>query len=130
MNYNNIIYQLLSSSTDITAAVGSRIYPVTIAQNKDYPAVAFTKRIEPVNTKGMSNKIEDVMVNMYCVSDDLDQADTIAQMIRSVLDRYSQGVITEIKVSSITFVGQDHEQYDQELNVYLVPLTYKIRIII
>jgi len=130
MNYNEVIYGILSNSPNIVAAVNKRVYPVTIAQNKDYPAVAFTKRIEPVNTKGARNKIEDVMIILYCVSNNLDQADEIAQMIRTSLDRLDKLSVSGIKVSSITFVGQDHEQYDQELNVYLVPLTYKIRIII
>lgn len=128
MNYSTIIYGLLSSESAITNIVGTKIYPVTVAQEKEFPAIAFTKRIEPDNTKGQGNCIESCIVNVYCVSDDLDQADSLAQLVRDSLDRKSQFTQNTIKVSSITYVGQDFEQYDAELNVYLVPITYKIRI--
>lgn len=128
MNYSTIIYGLLTSDTDITNIVDTRVYPVTIAQNKEGPAIAFTKRIEPINTKGIVNKIEDCIIKLYCISDDLDQADALAQLVRSAMDRKDKFIQNTIKVSSITFVGQDFEQYDAELNLYLIPVTYKIRI--
>ena len=128
MNYSTIIYGYLSSIPAISNIVSAKIYPVTVAQEKIFPTIAFTKRIEPTNTKGQKNCIEDCIVNIYCISDDLDQADTLAQLIRSELDRKSQFEQNTIKISSVTFVGQDFEQYDAELDVFLIPVTYKIRI--
>ena len=42
MGIEAAVYSVLSSSTALSALVGTRIYPNTIPQNKAFPHVSFT----------------------------------------------------------------------------------------
>lgn len=120
MNYGAIIYNLLSTDTDLTDIVpAARIKPVTVSQDLDMPAIAYTKQVKPVDVIHGANCIETVLFNVYVFHDHPDDLDTLTQQIRKTLSAqvvpYTDG---DFLISDITFTMSDHEGYDKDLRKY------------
>lgn len=129
MNYNAVIYNILQNDPQVTALVGTKVYPITAEQTATFPYVVFRKKITPINSKGLATCIDDVEVEINVVDESPDDADNISREIRDSLDNTKPGIVEGITVSSIQFVEQGYEMYDDEQDIYIVPSRYQLRII-
>ena len=128
MKYGQIIFGVLNADVTVSGLVGTRIYPVLAKQNSDAPCIVFTKKILPIDNKGAANKMELVEFVLWCMDKNPDDADDLADAVRDALDRKSKFTQNGISVNTITFLGQGHEEYHDKLEMYMVPVNYKIRI--
>jgi len=128
MNYNAIIYTILSGTAAVTALVGTKIYPVTIDQDQGAPAIAFRKSVTPVDTKGNATKIDNIEIEINIVADDPDEADDIAREVRTALDNRPQQTVSGYTVSRIQFLSQLPKVYSADENLYMIPLKFGVKV--
>ena len=127
METGKAIYKLLKDSTEVGAICADRIYPELAQQDVDTPFVVYTVTdTTPSATKNATSKLDTSRVELYCVSDDYEQAMSLGIAVRDALDRQS-GTINAVQVQSVDFDTAD-VQYDPEQRVYVLEQTYDVRI--
>ena len=130
MNYSQIIYTILSDYAPLTNIVDTRIYPVRINQDAQFPAISFTKQIAPIDIKNGPNKSENIQANIYIFApaDSGDLGDIIAAHVRAALDRYPNQQVNGIYIESARYMGQDEEIYVPENDIYMITQVFNIKI--
>ena len=127
METGKAIYKLLKDSADVGAICADRIYPELAQQDVDTPFVVYTVTdTTPSGTKNATSKLDTSRVELYCVSDDYEQAMSLGIAVRDALDRQS-GTINAVQVQSVDFDTSD-VQFDPEQRVYVLEQTYDVRI--
>lgn len=139
-SYNVIPYTLLSASTELTDIVGATggIRPVFFPEDQVFPAVCFTKHIDPVPVKVHGkNKSERIEYIFYCVAQvaagivstsAAEEADSIAREVRATLDGVGKVTVGPFTISLITFEEQGHEIVDEKYRLVIIPVKYKMSI--
>lgn len=127
METGKAIYKLLKDSTEVGAICADRIYPELAQQDVDTPFIVYTVTdTTPSGTKNATSKLDTSRVELYCVSDDYEQAMSLGIAVRDALDRQS-GTINAVQVQSVDFDTAD-VQFDPEQRVYVLEQTYDVRI--
>ena len=127
METGKAIYKLLKDSADVGAICADRIYPELAQQDVDTPFVVYTVTdTTPSGTKNATSKLDTSRVELYCVSDDYEQAMSLGIAVRDALDRQS-GTINAVQVQSVDFDTSD-VQFDPDQRVYVLEQTYDVRI--
>jgi len=127
MEIGKAVYKLLKDSVDVDAICADRIYPEMAQQDVDVPFVVYTVTdTTPSATKNATSKLDTGRVELYCISDDYEQAMNLGIAVRTALDRQS-GTISAVEVQSIDFDTSD-VQYDPDQRVYVLEQTYDVRI--
>ena len=114
----------LFSQTLITDIVGSRIYPMILPQDTEYPALTYFQVSNPVQHE------VDIAYPRFQISN---WAETYAEVKallnagKEVLQRYKgmMGGGSGIKVTQIIFLNS-FDIYDPETGIYHIPADYKI----
>lgn len=103
MNVGQIIYGVLSAASGVTALVSTRIYPDMAPQNTTFPYIVFQKlQTQPTDTKEGVSKLDKILVQVDCYSNNYDNAHSLAASVRTALDRYT-GTINGHVVDKIIF---------------------------
>jgi len=127
METGKAIYKLLKDNADVGAICADRIYPELAQQDVDTPFVVYTVTdTTPSGTKNATSKLDTSRVELYCVSDDYEQAMSLGIAVRDALDRQS-GTINAVQVQSVDFDTSD-VQFDPDQRVYVLEQTYDVRI--
>jgi Protein of unknown function (DUF3168) len=93
-----ILVARLKASPQVTALVGSRIYPMVIPQGVVMPAIAYQRisTVRPGSLRGPSG-IADPRLQVNCWADTYGTAKTVAEEVRQSLDGWDvNGVATLI----------------------------------
>ncbi len=101
--------KLIAENT-ITALVGERIYPTVIPQGGSAPCVVLRRiSTRPEHTLAGMTRLSHSRIQFDCLSDDKDEADSIAKAIQNCgIDSY-QGTTL-----GITFHGAEFERGDED----------------
>lgn len=127
METGKAIYKLLKDSTDVGDICADRIYPELAQQDADAPFIVYTVvDTTPSPTKNATSKLDTARVELYCLSDDYEQAMDLGIAVRSALDRQS-GTIAGVEVQSIDFDTSDI-QFDPDQRIYVLEHTYDVRV--
>lgn len=103
MNVGQIIYGRLSAVSGVTSLVSTRIYPDMAPQNAAFPYVVFQKlSTSPTDTKEGVSKLDKLLVQVDCYSNNYDNAHALAAAVRTALDRYA-GTVNGHVVDKIIF---------------------------
>ena len=121
--------QLLLADTDVSEAVGVKIHPVVIPQNTSFPAIA----IELVSTEGMLTKdfvnlADTQTVSLKVASHNYDEAVSIAQKVRAVLDDLHGIQQSGVRICDTFFRNEMDGVYDNDSNLFHRIITYEISI--
>tara|TARA_R110000737_G_scaffold205578_2_gene224162 strand:- start:9890 stop:11038 length:1149 start_codon:yes stop_codon:yes gene_type:complete len=126
-----VIYNILSGDADVSALVGTRIFP-NVAKNKtQFPFIIYDVENEaPTDDKdGVSTlDVDGVMVSVY--SKTYVEASDLARKIRTALDRV-RGTFGGVVVQSIQYSGYN-DLFDDDSGdggIYRKALDFKIRIV-
>ena len=127
METGKAIYKLLKDNTDVGDICADRIYPELAQQDADAPFIVYTVvDTTPSPTKNATSKLDTARVELYCLSDDYEQAMDLGIAVRSALDRQS-GTIAGVEVQSIDFDTSDI-QFDPDQRIYVLEHTYDVRV--
>ena len=128
METGKAIYKLLKDSADVGAICADRIYPELAQQDADAPFIVYTVTdTTPSPTKNATSKLDTARVELYCISDDYEQAMNLGIAVRTALDRQS-GTISGVEVQSVDFDTSDI-QFDPDQRVYVLEHTYDVRVL-
>jgi len=115
------IRSYLLSIPELTALIGTRLYPGWIPENADMPSVAYFE------ISGVRHHDIDVAYPRYqfsCFSTRYAEARKIAEIIRKSLQRY-KGDMSGIRI--IQGVHEStYEQYERETNIYHISVDMRI----
>ena len=121
INVSKVIYYLLANNTTITNYIGTRIFPLVLPENSNFPLVVYERRTNPEYTKdGAALKFTIAVITV--ISNDYSQSIDIATAINNVFDDYS-GTVNGINVQAIRLDSVD-EMYAN--GAYMQKLVYNI----
>ena len=127
MNEGKAIYSILTSDSDVSAIVGTRVYPQIAAQGAAFPFVVYLiNDITPSDTKSGVSTLDEVRYEVLAVSETYAEAADLNEKVRTALDRYT-GTVAGIVVDSIQFTELETD-YDDKAEVYIANSEYIIRV--
>ena len=122
-----LIYGRLSTDSNITAIVGTNIYPDITPQNVDYPFVVYTAtNSTPVDYKDGQSNLEEINLQIDVYTQNYDTTQNLANLIRNRLDRFV-GTVEGIEVQTIKYVSSNSQVYNAELSVYWLSIDFMIK---
>ena len=127
MTEGKAIYSILSSDSDVSAIVGTRIYPQIAAQGAAFPFVVYVLQdTSPSDTKSGVSTLDEVRYDIVVASETYAEASDLTEKIRTALDRYS-GTVAGVVIDSIQFIDLDVNN-DPGTETYLTSAEYIIRV--
>lgn len=89
MSISKAIYKILSSETDLTNLVSTRIFPSVIPQNETYPSLMYEiKEIEPIEIKARRHPKSEARVVIGVHATSYADVQNIADIVTATLERY------------------------------------------
>jgi hypothetical protein len=127
MTVGKAIFYLLDNSTDLTAIVGTRIYPEVAQQDAPLPYVVYNiSNNEPSDTKFEPSKLDTANIEVNCYSTSYTQVIDMAVAVRAALDRVT-GTYNGVNVQSIAYMNEVID-FDEGQRAYNVSSDYDVRI--
>jgi hypothetical protein len=122
-----LIYGRLSTASNITAIIGTNIYPDITPQNVDYPFIVYSIiDSNPVDFKDGQSNLEEIDLQIDVYTQNYDTTQNLANLIRNRLDRFV-GTVEGVEVQSIKYVRQSSQVFNAELSVYWVSIDFMIK---
>jgi len=127
MTVGKAIYYLLTNASDVTAIVGTRIYPEVAQQNAALPYIVYNvSNNEPSDTKREPSKLDTAEVEVNVFSEKYTQAIDMGVAVRAALDRV-KGTYSGVNVQSIQYINEiidfDEPQRAYNITVPVKPFT-------
>ena len=89
MSISKAIYKILSSETDLSNLVSTRIFPSVIPQNESYPSLMYEiKDVEPIQIKATRSPKMDVRIVIGVHATTYADVQNISDIIIAVMERY------------------------------------------
>jgi len=127
MNEGKAIYSILTSDSDVSAIVGTRVYPQIAAQGAAFPfAVYVLQSVDPSDTKSGVSTLDEVRYDIIVASETYAEASDLTEKIRTALDRYT-GTVAGVVIDSIQFIDLDVDN-DPATETYVTSSEYIIRV--
>lgn len=127
MNEGKAIYSILTSDSDVSAIVGTRVYPQIAAQGAAFPFVVYVLQdTSPSDTKSGVSTLDEVRYDIVVASETYAEASDLTNKIRTALDRYT-GTVAGVVIDSIQFTDLDVNN-DPGTETYLTSSEYIIRV--
>ena len=127
MTEGKAIYSILTSTSAVSAIVGTRIYPQIAAQGAAFPFVVYVLQdTSPSDTKSGVSTLDEVRYDIIVASENYAEASDLTEKIRTALDRYS-GTVAGVVIDSIQFIDLDVNN-DPGTETYLTSAEYIIRV--
>jgi Protein of unknown function (DUF3168) len=122
-----LIYGRLSTASNITAIIGTNIYPDITPQNVDYPFIVYSIiDSNPVDFKDGQSNLEEIDLQIDVYTQNYDTTQNLANLIRNRLDRFV-GTVESIEVQTIKYIRQSSQVFNAELSVYWVSIDFMIK---
>jgi hypothetical protein len=124
----DVIYSLLSNSTDVTDIVSTRIYPFLAIEDVVSPYLVYTiENVDPTVSNCGASQLDKVTFNLEIYTETLAELEDLGNKVRAALDRY-KGTTETIDVQIIAYQNEDYGYADED-RVYLKIQSYLTRII-
>tara|TARA_R110000824_G_scaffold393384_1_gene592507 strand:+ start:2618 stop:2908 length:291 start_codon:yes stop_codon:yes gene_type:complete len=92
MEIGKSIYNILSTTTNISNLVGTRIFPNVAPQTTTFPFIIYdVNGVQPNDTKEGVSTLDTNDVMISCYSETYTEASRLAQYIRVAMDRINRG---------------------------------------
>lgn len=131
MKVGRYLYNKLTSTSAVTALVGTRIYPVFMPQNAAYPCIVYmvdNKPLDPSKTSAGNHDTAVVTLHIWQEAregqDAYDVLDSIDAAVRAALDAAS-GTAGGVTAEVIQYLGS-RDGRDEAMLTYLREATYEI----
>jgi hypothetical protein len=124
MTIEQAIYSYLSGEAGITDIVGTRIYPIFLPQDTDYPALTY------IRISGPEHHDIDVSYPRFqisCWAKSYAEAKGLADEVKAAFQRFKgvMGGAQGVEVIQGVFMN-DLDLYDNETQVYHIPVDIKL----
>lgn len=125
------IYKILSTDVDVSALVGTKIFPNVAKNSTQFPFIIYDVNGEtPTNDKDGVSTLDTDSLMVSCYSKTYIEAADLALKIRTALDRV-KGTFGGVEIQSIQYVGYDglFDDDSGDEGIYRKALNFNIRII-
>ena len=127
MTEGKAIYTILTDDSDVSAIVGTRVYPQVAAQGAAFPFIVYVLQdTSPSDTKSGVSTLDEVRYDIVVASETYAEASDLTNKIRTALDRYT-GTVAGVVIDSIQFQDIDADN-DPGTETYLTSSEYIIRV--
>jgi len=127
MNEGKAIYSILTSDSDVSAIVGTRVYPQIAAQGAAFPFVVYVLQdTSPSDTKSGVSTLDEVRYDIVVASETYAEVSDLTNKIRTALDRYT-GTVAGVVIDSIQFIDLDADN-DPGTETFVTSSEYIIRV--
>ena len=118
------IYDILSNNAEVTALVGTKIYPVVLPMGVDFPAVVYrVVDTDPTEVK-QSLVQESYKVEVLVAEQTYDAAVNLGERIKTALNRVS-GTFAGIKIQRCNYTSKS-DGFDKDDNLFIRTTTFLI----
>ena len=119
-----LIYNRLTTDANITAYIGTKVYPDITPQDVQYPFVVYTiTNSLPVDYKDGQSNLEEINLQIDVYTQSYDDTQEISNLIRNRLDRF-MGSAEGVEVQTIKYISSDSQVYNAELSVYWMSIDF------
>lgn len=120
INIGKIIYGAIQNSSDLTALVGTRVYPIIAEAETSFPFITYTRQNVWVQNHSKDAWISDeAQFNIQVCDSEYMRSCTIADLVRSIFENKvisnDELTIKNIRMTGISEMWND-ETYVQSLN--------------
>lgn len=129
MNIEQALYALLTTDTGVSALIGTRLYPLTIAQDVALPAAAYQRISGPrKHAHDGPLSVAEGRFQFTCQAATYAAAKSVANAIRQALDGYNGAVTVGEDSLEIegSFLVNELDGYEFETEAETVRLDYLI----
>ena len=127
MNEGKAIYSILTNDSDVSALIGTRVYPQVAAQGAAFPFVVYVLQDNtPSDTKSGVSTLDEIRYDIVAAAETYSQLTDLTEKIRTALDRYT-GTVSGIVVDSIQFTELDVDN-DPATETFVSSSEYILRI--
>ena len=130
MQIGKSIYYILVNDTDVSALVGTRIFPNVAPQTTTFPFIIYdVTGVSPNDTKEGPSTLDTNDVMISCYSETYSEASDLAQKIRVAMDRINQGVYNDETIQSSQFQSYNDifDDTSGDAGIYRKALDFEIR---
>ena len=130
MEIGKSIYNILANTANVSALVGTRIFPNVAPQTTAFPFIIYdVTGVEPTNTKDGVSTLDtnDVMISVY--SNTYSEASSLAQLVRIAMDRLPTNTYAGEDIQSSEFQGYNDifDNTSGNAGIYRKALDFEIR---
>jgi hypothetical protein len=126
MSLGKSIYNLLSNDANVSAIVGTKIFPYLAVDNIAYPYIVYSNNdSEFTDTKDGKSTLDIASYDIEIYSETITELSDLTTKVRNALDRYS-GTVEGIDIQSIKYNAQDYGYADED-RVFIMIQSYSIR---
>jgi hypothetical protein len=125
------IYNLLTNDANVSALVGTRIYPERAPEGASAPFVVYSVVSNQPSDSKTGAPIDEAQVELFSIAGTYGDTNKLADNVRSALDRKSVEVsipLGSVTVDSIQYTNEVTE-VDTDKNLFVAVQDYTIRII-
>lgn len=127
MNEGKAIYSILTNDSDVSALIGTRVYPQVAAQGAAFPFVVYVLQDNtPSDTKSGVSTLDEIRYDIVAAAETYSQLTDLTEKIRTALDRYT-GTVEGVVVDSIQFTELDVDN-DPSTETFVSSSEYILRI--
>ena len=131
MQIGRAIYNILSNDSNVSARVGTKIFPNKIQIDNKMPAIVYqVVTTSPSNTKNGASNLDVISVDITAFALTYNDANLLAVDIRNALDyQYTDTTISGIDLQHISFQGLSDE-YDESFGdhgIHYIVMEFEIR---
>jgi len=130
MEIGKSIYNILSTTTNISNLVGTRIFPNVAPQTTTFPFIIYdVTGVQPNDTKDGASTLDTNDVMISCYSETYSQASDLAQKIRIAMDRINEGTYGGEQIQSSQFQSYNDifDDTSGDAGIYRKSLDFEIR---
>ena len=130
MEIGKSIYNILSTTTNISNLVGTRIFPNVAPQTTTFPFIIYdVTGVQPNDTKDGASTLDTNDVMISCYSETYSQASDLAQKIRVAMDRINEGTYGGEQIQSSKFQSYNDifDDTSGDAGIYRKSLDFEIR---
>lgn len=127
MKVGAAIYILLGADSDVSAIVGTRIYPELAEEGASAPYIVYSVVSNtPSDTKDGA-PIDEAQLEIFSVGRKYAEANDLADKVRAALDRKERTVVDTVTVQSIHYTNEVVE-VSEKRDFYISVQDYTVRI--
>jgi len=130
MQIGKSIYYILVNDTDVSALVGTRIFPNVAPQTTTLPFIIYdVTGVSPNDTKEGPSTLDTNDVMISCYSETYSEASDLAQKIRVAMDRINEGLYNDETIQSSQFQSYNDifDDTSGDAGIYRKALDFEIR---
>lgn len=128
MSIGRLIFGILSSDAYLTARVGSKIFPVQVPEDTDFPAIVYHyPSLTPTNVKTGTSPLDVADVRIFLYFAQYDTGREAADRVRALLDGL-EGTYSGVEVDRVTFADEDTTDFVEGYGFFVIEQAYTARI--